>query len=140
MKDLYETLISDGTFTKLLDLLDKAGLSDKLRNPGTITLFAPDDKAFTRLDIDEVTKERDKLVALAGYHFVEGRLTAADISREETLMTECGKSLTILTEDTVQVIDNAKYVAADIECSNGIIHVIDNVFLPQVSGWYCPCC
>lgn len=140
MKDLYETLSSDGSFTKLLDLLDKAGLSDKLRNPGTVTLFAPDDRAFTRLDIDEVTRERDKLVTLAGYHFVEGKLTTADISREDSLMTDCGKSLTVLIEDSVQVIDNAKYVTADIECSNGIIHVIDNVFLPQVSGWYCGCC
>jgi len=140
MKDIYETLNTNGSFTKLLDLLEKAGYSDKLRQPGTVTLFAPNDTAFTRLDIDEVTREKDNLLALAGYHFVDGKLTAADISREETLMTDCGKSLTVQTEHSVQVIDNAKYVVTDIECSNGMIHVIDNVFLPLVSGWYCACC
>jgi uncharacterized surface protein with fasciclin (FAS1) repeats len=140
MKDLYETLNADGSFQNLLALLETAGLSDKLKEPGAITLFAPNDKAFTRFDVDEVTKERDKLIALAAYHFVEGRLTAADISKEETLLTLNGKSLTVLVENGVQVIDNAKYVATDIECSNGIIHVIDNVFLPQTSGWYCGCC
>ena len=140
MKDIYETLNTNGSFTKLLVLLEKAGYSDKLRQPGPVTLFAPNDTAFTRLDIDEVTREKDNLLALAGYHFVAGKLTTEDISREETLMTDCGKSLTVQTEQTVQVIDNAKYVVTDIECSNGIIHVIDNVFLPLVSGWYCACC
>jgi len=140
MKDLYETLSADGSFQNLLTLLETAGLSGKLKEPGMITLFAPNDKAFTRFDVDEVTKEKDKLVALATYHFVDGKHTSADISREETLPTLNGKSLTVLTEDGIQVIDNAKYVATDIECSNGIIHVIDNVFLPQTSGWYCGCC
>ena len=55
-------------------------------------------------------------------------------------MTSNDKSLTVQQEEGLQVIDNAKYVRNDIECSNGIIHVIDNVFLPQFSGWYCNCC
>jgi uncharacterized surface protein with fasciclin (FAS1) repeats len=55
-------------------------------------------------------------------------------------LTRSDKSLTVRTEEGIQVIDNARYVTSDIECSNGVIHVIDNVFLPQLSGWYCGCC
>lgn len=140
MKSMYETLKEDGAFLKLLDLMEHAGVLEKLKEPGAITLFAPNDTAFTRFDVDEVTRDRDKLISLATYHFVDGIHTAAHISKEETLLTHNGKSLTVLTEMGIQVIDNAKYVATDIECSNGIIHVIDNVFLPQTSGWYCGCC
>jgi uncharacterized surface protein with fasciclin (FAS1) repeats len=56
------------------------------------------------------------------------------------LSTENGKSLTVRIEDGRTLIDNGKFVRTDIECSNGVIHVIDNVFLPRFSGWYCACC
>lgn len=140
MKDMRATLMEGGSFTKLLALLENAGMSELLSQAGDVTLFAPDDTAFARMDIDEVTRDRDKLLALAAYHVVDGRYSAEAISREESLLTRSGKSLTVLREHGVQVIDNAKYVTTDIHCSNGIIHVIDNVFLPQVSGWYCHCC
>lgn len=140
MKNILDTLVADGSFQTLLEMLQMAGLADMLREPGPITLFAPDDDAFKRVNIEEITADKEKLVLLLTYHVVQGKLTAAEIARDELLLTSSGKSLTVQLEEGIQVIDNAKYVKTDIECSNGIIHVIDNVFLPHLSGWYCSCC
>lgn len=140
MKDILDTLTEDGSFQTLLSTLKMADLAEKLREPGPFTLFAPNDDAFKRVIVEEITADRDNLVSILTYHMVEGKLTAAEIARDENLMTSNGKSLTVLLEEGRQVIDNAKYVKTDIECTNGIIHIIDNVFLPQFSGWYCGCC
>lgn len=140
MKDILDTLRADGSFQTLLAMLEMAGMTDALRAQGPLTLFAPDDDAFMRVNIGEISSDQDKLAALLTYHMVQGKLAAADIARDELLPTTNGKSLTVQVEEGRQVIDNAKYVRTDIECSNGIIHVIDNVFLPHLSGWYCSCC
>jgi len=140
MKDILETLNSDGSFQTLLSLLKMAGLLESLCESGPFTLFAPDDDAFKRVNIDEISGDRENLVSLLNYHLVQGKLTSAEISRNEQLMTNNDKSLTVRLEEGRQEIDNARYVRSDIECTNGIIHVIDNVFLPQFSGWYCGCC
>lgn len=140
VKNILDTLAADGSFQTLLDVLQMADLSDTLKAPGPLTLFAPNDDAFKRMNIGEITADKEKLVLLLTYHMVQGKLTAAEIARDEMLLTSSGKSLTVQLEEGRQVIDNAKYVRTDIECSNGIIHVIDNVFLPHMSGWYCSCC
>jgi uncharacterized surface protein with fasciclin (FAS1) repeats len=140
MKDIFNTLNADGSFQTLLSLLNMVDLAGKLREEGPFTLFAPNDEAFKRVNVDEISSDRENLDLLLNYHLVPGRFTAAEIARDELLMTSSGKSLSIRLEEGRQVIDNAKYVRADIECSNGTIHVIDNVFLPQFSGWYCSCC
>ncbi len=140
MKAILDTLAADGSFQTLLSVLKLADLSGSLDEAGPFTLFAPNDDAFQRINLDEITSDRDNLASILTYHIVPGKLTAAEIARDEQLMTTNGKSLTVLLEEGIQVIDNAKYVKADIECANGIIHVIDNVFLPQFSGLYCGCC
>ena len=140
MNDIIDTLTCAGSFTTLLAVLKLAGMTDRLRGEGPFTLFAPNDEAFQRVNLDEITGDRDKLVSILAYHVVEGGLSAAEISRQEHLLTDCGKSLTVHLEEGLQVIDNAKYVTTDIGCTNGMIQVIDNVFLPQFSGWYCGSC
>jgi len=138
--DILGTLEDNGSFQTLLGLLETAGLGDRLHEPGPFTLFAPNDEAFQRVNVEEISGDRDNLAQLLDYHLVEGKLTAAEIAADEQLMTISGKSLTVRLEEGLQVIDNARYVSTDIECANGIIQVIDNVFLPQFSGWYCGCC
>jgi uncharacterized surface protein with fasciclin (FAS1) repeats len=140
MKDILDTLKADGTFQTLISLFELAGVAGSLGEQGPFTLFAPNDEAFTRVNVDEISGDRENLARLLAYHIADGKLTAADIARDEQLLTSSGKSLTVLLEEGRQVIDNAKYVETDIECTNGVIHVIDNVFLPQFSGWYCGCC
>lgn len=140
MKDILATLAAEGSFQTLLSLLERAGLADTFAKEGSFTLFAANDAAFERVNIDEIAADREKLVALLTYHIVDGTYSSAAIGEEEHLLTSSGKSLTVHIEEGRQAIDNAHYVVTDIECSNGIVHVIDNVFLPQMSGWYCGSC
>lgn len=140
MNDILKTLTADGSFQTLLAVLETADLTGTLREAGPLTLFAPNDEAFERINLDEITSDKEQLVSLLTYHLVRGKFTAAEIARNEHLLTENGKSLTMQLEEGSQVIDNARYVRCDIECANGIVHVIDNVFLPRMSGWYCGSC
>ena len=140
VKTILETLAEDGSFRTLLLTLNMGGLAEKLKQPGPFTLFAPNDQAFERVDVAEITRDSQNLASILAYHLLSGKKTTAEINQSETLYTESGKSLTVRLEEGQPVIDNGKYVKTDIECSNGVIHVIDNVFLPQFSGWYCGCC
>lgn len=140
MKDILETLTADGSFQTLLSMLEKAGLTDTLKGAGPLTLFAPNDDAFTKFNLDELAGDREKLVLTLTYHIVPGKYSEVGIAGEEHLYTSSGKSLTVRIEEGKRMIDNARYVRADIECSNGIVHVMDNVFLPHLSGWYCGSC
>src|SRR5262245_2825929 len=109
MKAILDTLAADGSFNTLLSMLKVADLSDSLGDSGPFTLFAPNDEAFKRVNVDEISGDRDNLVSILTYHIVPGKLTAAEIARDEQLMTNNGKSLTVLLEEGKQVIDNAKY-------------------------------
>ncbi|MBC8017612.1 MAG: fasciclin domain-containing protein [Verrucomicrobia bacterium] len=140
MKTILETLAEDGSFQTLLLTLNQTKLIGKLEEPGPFTLFAPNDQSFERVNLEEISKDIDNLTQILTYHILSGTMTAAEIDRSESLYTESGKSLTVHIEEGKSVVDNGNLVRTDIECSNGIIHVIDNVFLPQFSGWYCGCC
>lgn len=136
MRDIMETIKADASLGTLAALLEKAGLVETLKGAGPYTLFAPDDAAFTRMNIEEALKDPKNLSATLTYHVVAGKHSEKEISAMDTLGTENGKSLTIAVEEGETLVDNAKFVKTDIECSNGVIHIIDNVFQPQLSGWY----
>lgn len=140
MKDILTTLREDGNFETLLHCLNQAGLLDKLAGAETLTLFAPDDQACTKINVEEILADREKLSGILTYHLVTGNLSWEDVDKTENIDTLNGKHLTVHMESGVNRIDNAGATRRDIQCSNGIIHVIDNVFLPQFSGWYCACC
>ncbi|HJV34048.1 fasciclin domain-containing protein [Geomonas sp.] len=140
MKNILETLTEDGRFSRFLMTLEMSGLADKLSGDGPVTLFAPDDNAFERINFGEITRDKDALSSLVRYHMVAGRLSSAEIRGGDKIYTECNKSLSVHLDEGMPVLDNAKYVRTDIECSNGIVHVIDHVFLPEFSGWYCGGC
>jgi uncharacterized surface protein with fasciclin (FAS1) repeats len=136
MQDIFDTIKAHGTLKKLVHYLEVAGLVETLKSAGPFTLFAPDDKAFVRMDIEKDLVDPAKLKSTLTYHLASGKYTADEIGAMETLNTENGKSLTIALDEGETVVDNGKFVKTDIECSNGIIHIIDNVFQPQLSGWY----
>lgn len=140
VKDILETLTGEGSFNTLLAALKTTELTDRLKGEGPFTLFAPNDQAFQRVNVDEIAKDQSGFVTTLNYHLLAGRVTSPDIGRRESLLTRAGKSLTVHLHEGHVVVDNANLVRADIECSNGVIHVIDNVFLPQFSGWYCGSC
>ncbi|MCD4688821.1 MAG: fasciclin domain-containing protein [Desulfuromonadaceae bacterium] len=140
MNDILSTLKEDGSFTTLLAALKKAELEDQLNGAGPITLFAPSDQAFSRISIENLMSDPDKLHSTLTYHIVEEQIDRAGIEASESIYTLNGKQLTVHLDVGQYKIDNASPVTTDIRCSNGLIHVIDNVFLPKFSGWYCACC
>jgi uncharacterized surface protein with fasciclin (FAS1) repeats len=136
MADIVETIRNDASLGTLLASLEKSGIVATLKGAGPFTLFAPNDEAFVRMNIAEALKDPKYLSDTLTYHVVPGKYTADAIREMETLGTENGKSLTVALDEGETVVDNGKFVTTDIECSNGIIHIIDNVFQPQLSGWY----
>jgi len=158
MKNIVETAIDTGSFTTLVSAVKAAGLVDTLSGPGPFTLFAPNDDAFAALPdgmVDELLKDKDRLTAVLTYHVVPGKYMAADVIKMTTAKTVQGATLTIaaeiaiIEEDVVVVeddvvveedditafeeltVDDATVIEADIECTNGVIHVIDSVLAPE---------
>ena len=140
MKDILTTLREDPAFETLLHAFNKVSLLDTLAEAKNITLFAPDNEAFTHINLEEILLNRSKLTDILTYHIADGEHPFAGLEEEESIETRIGKHLTAHLEVGELRIDNAGLTKTDIRCSNGIIHVIDNVFLPQFSGWYCACC
>ena len=116
--------------------MQAAGLVDTLKGPGPFTVFAPTDEAFAKLPagtVEELLKpeNKEKLVAILTYHVVPGKVMAKDVMKLTSAETVNGKSVTIADRSGVVMVDNAQVVQADIAPSNGVIHVIDSVILPQ---------
>ena len=136
MQTIFDTLAADESMNALVRALINAGLVEMLQGSEPHTLFAPDNEAFIRMDIEKDLDDLNKLKSILAYHLVSGKYSAADIREMETLETVEGKSLTITLDEGAVVVDNGKFLKTDIKCSNGIIHIIDNVFKPNLSGWY----
>ncbi|MEZ6040767.1 MAG: fasciclin domain-containing protein [Planctomycetaceae bacterium] len=132
--DIVDTAIGAGTFETLVAAVKAAGLVETLKGEGPFTVFAPSDDAFAKLPkgtVENLLKpeNKDQLVAVLTYHVVPGKLKASDVVAKSELPTVNGKSAKITTENGA-AIAGSKIVATDIECSNGIVHVIDSVMLP----------
>jgi uncharacterized surface protein with fasciclin (FAS1) repeats len=142
MKDVIDTLLSDESFRTLAEALKSAELVETLKGPGPFTVFAPDDKAFTRLNLQEMMADGKKLVEMLTYHVVEKKLSEEELREIDCSPTLNGKTLAVKVKHGELFVDNGKVMKTDIECTNGVIHVIDSVFLPHLSGWYgdCGCC
>jgi uncharacterized surface protein with fasciclin (FAS1) repeats len=131
--DLVDTAVSAGTFNTLAKALTEAGLIETLKGQGPFTVFAPTDDAFAKLPpgtLEALLKDKAKLQALLTYHVVPGKVMAADVVKLSTAKTVQGQDLRISTRDGVKV-NQAKVVKTDIVASNGVIHVIDAVVLPN---------
>jgi uncharacterized surface protein with fasciclin (FAS1) repeats len=135
-KDIVDTAVAAGSFKTLTAAIQAAGLTDTLKGPGSFTVFAPTDQAFAKLPagtVDNLLKpeNKQKLVAILTYHVVPGRVTAAQVSKMTEAKTVNGKDLTIRADQGHVMINDATVTKADIECSNGVIHVIDTVLIPN---------
>ena len=135
--DIVQTAVSNGSFNTLVTAVKAAGLVDTLKGPGPFTVFAPTDDAFAKLPsgtLQNLLKPENKtqLVAILTYHVVPGKVMSKDIAgkRTEAKSVE-GDSVSIDATNGVKV-DNAKVVKADVEASNGVIHVIDTVIMPKM--------
>lgn len=138
MATIMETIEANDSLNILADAVRKADFSETLNTPGSYTFFAPNDDAFKRMNQEAILSDRKKLISILQYHLVGEKRAAAELDARTTfeLVTESGKSLSVYLDENEIMIDNAHIVEPDIHCSNGIIHIIDNMFLPQHSGWY----
>ena len=131
--DIVDIAVADGNFTTLVAAVDAAGLVDTLKGDGPFTVFAPTDEAFAALPegtVEALLEDIETLTAILTYHVVPGAVMSGDLADGMMAETVNGQSVTIGVGDTVTV-DGATVVLADIEASNGVIHVIDAVILPE---------
>ena len=134
-KDIVDTAVEAGTFNTLVAAVTAAGLVDTLKGEGPFTVFAPTDDAFAALPegtVDALLNDIPTLTSILTYHVVAGKVMSTDLSDGMTAGTVNGADITISTMDGVKV-NGATVTAADIETSNGVIHVIDAVILPTES-------
>lgn len=131
-RSIVETAVGAGKFGTLVAAVKAAGLVETLSGKGPFTVFAPADEAFQRLPkgtVEALLKDLPKLRSILKYHVVPGELTAEKVVGKKQIKTVLGQGLKIRSQDGVRV-NKSKVVAADILCSNGVIHVIDSVLLP----------
>jgi uncharacterized surface protein with fasciclin (FAS1) repeats len=134
-KDIVDTAVEAGSFTTLVAAVEAAGLVDTLKGDGPFTVFAPTDEAFAALPagtVEDLLKPEniDQLTAILTYHVVPGKVMSTDLTNNMMAPTVQGSDLTIMTEGGVTV-NGANVTTADIETSNGVIHVIDAVIIPK---------
>lgn len=134
-KDIVDTAVDAGSFGTLVAAVQAAGLVETLKGDGPFTVFAPTDEAFAALPegtVEELLKpeNKDQLAAILTYHVVPGKVMSTDLSDDMMATTVQGTDVMIDLDNGVMVQD-ATVVSADIETSNGVIHVIDKVILPE---------
>ena len=132
--DIVDTAASAGTFKTLLAAATAAGLVETLKSDGPLTVFAPTDEAFAKLPegtVEALLKDKAALKKILTYHVVAGAVPASKVVGMDWAPTVQGQRLNIRTKDGKVWIDDAKVIKADINTSNGIIHVIDTVMLPK---------
>ena len=128
--DIVDVAVNAGTFNTLVAAVQAAGLEETLRGPGPFTVFAPTDDAFDSLPEGTVEslllpENQDQLVSILTYHVVSGEVRSSDLLTTSSATTVNGQDATFGLR-----VGDANVTAADIEASNGVIHVIDRVLLP----------
>ncbi len=139
--DIVDTAVSAKGFSTLVTAVKAAGLVDALKGEGPFTVFAPTDAAFEKLEKSKPgtiamllkPENKSKLAAILTYHVVSGKILAADAMKLKNgthVKTLNGKSVKVSNKHGVKI-NSSKVIKTDIECTNGVIHVIDTVLLPK---------
>lgn len=131
--DLVETAAAADQFKTLVAALEKADLVDTLKGKGPYTVFAPTDAAFAKLPqgaLEDLLKDQEKLAAVLTYHVVPGKVMSADV-KPGKVKTVQGQLLTVAMKNGGVMVNDARVIKTDVTASNGVIHVIDSVVLPN---------
>lgn len=136
-KDLVDTAVAAGSFKTLVTALEAADLVGTLKGAGPFTVFAPTDEAFAKLPAGTLAdllkpENKDKLRAILTYHVVAGKVTAAKVVKLSSATTVNGQDVRISTSGGTVKVNDAQVIKTDIVASNGVIHVIDTVLLPDM--------
>jgi transforming growth factor-beta-induced protein len=134
--DIVDTAVAAGSFKTLAAALKAADLVDALKGEGPFTVFAPTDQAFNKLPagtVEDLLKPENKakLQSILKYHVLAGKVMASDVVKLNSATTLDGKSVGIRVKDGTVTVNDATVTQADIQCSDGVIHVIDTMLLPQ---------
>lgn len=132
--DIVDTAVAAGSFTTLATALEAADLIDTLKGPGPFTVFAPTDEAFAKLPegtVEGLLEDPEALRAILLYHVVEGEVPAADVVNLTEATTVNGATVDIMVEGSTVKVNDATVTTADVFASNGVIHIIDTVLIPE---------
>ena len=131
--DIVDTAVAAKNFSTLVAAVKEANLVDALKGEGPYTLFAPTDEAFAKIPQDKLKallEDKKALTAVLTYHVVPASVTSGQVITLKSAKTLQGQSVSIDTSDGVKI-NNARVIKADILASNGVIHVIDEVIMPN---------
>ena len=136
MHDIIDTAVAAGNFKTLAAAVTAAGLVPTLKGTGPFTVFAPTDDAFAKLPagtVEALLADVPKLKAILTYHVVSGKVLAADVVKLDgkDVTTVNGATIRVSVAGGVKLNGSAHVVTTDIECTNGVIHVIDAVIMPK---------
>lgn len=132
--DIVDTAVAAGSFNTLVTAVETAGLVETLKGEGPFTVFAPTDEAFAKIPeetLNALLADKDALVQVLTYHVVPGKVMAADVVELEAAQTVQGQEIVIEASDAGVKVDEANVIQTDIVTSNGVIHVIDTVIMPN---------
>tara|TARA_B110000503_G_scaffold24985_1_gene39432 strand:+ start:7102 stop:7647 length:546 start_codon:yes stop_codon:yes gene_type:complete len=133
---VVDIAVGNPDFSTLVAALQAAGLVEALSGDGPFTVFAPTNEAFAQLpegtlEMLLIPENKDKLVAILTYHVVSGTVMAADVVTLTEATSLEGDTISITATDEGVMVDGANVIATDIEASNGVIHVIDAIIMPN---------
>jgi len=134
-QNIVEIAAGAGSFNTLVTAVQAAGLVETLSGDGPFTVFAPTDEAFAKIpqaDLEALLADKEALTAVLTYHVVPGKVMAQDVVNLSSATTVNGQDLEIKVWDGKVMIDGATVLSTDIEATNGVIHVIDQVILPEM--------
>lgn len=139
MKNIVQIASENGSFNTLVAAVKAAGLAETLQGAGPFTVFAPTDAAFAKLPagtVNGLLADKEALASILTYHVLSGKTVASDIMRGNGAMpaTVNGQRLNITVRSGKVYVNGAQVVTADIQASNGVIHVIDAVLMPNVAA------
>ncbi len=133
-QDIVETAVAAGQFKTLTSLVKQAGLAGTLQGTGPFTVFAPTDKAFSKVPkatLDALAKDKAKLRAVLLYHVAKGKLTAAKVVKRNSIKTLNAQRVRVRVRDGNVFVGGARVTTPNIAASNGVIHVINKVLIPR---------
>jgi len=136
-KDIVDLAVGTEFLSTLVAAVKAGGLVDVLKGDGPFTVFAPTNEAFAKLPegtVESLLKpeNKDKLIKILTYHVVAGKVMSTDLSNGMEAETVQGQKIKIMLKDGVAMVNNATITTADIEASNGVVHVIDTVIMPEM--------
>jgi uncharacterized surface protein with fasciclin (FAS1) repeats len=132
-KDIVDTAVAAGSFKTLAKLLAEADLVDVMKRPGPYTVFAPTDEAFAKVPkdvLDGLARDKAKLAEVLKYHVLTSKWTTDDMKLVKQTGTVQGKPVSFASAGGTLTVNGAKILKPNVDCSNGMVQVIDTVLLP----------